>query len=612
MKNIRLILVLALFIPFVSCTDELKFGDSFLEKAPGITVNIDSIFGNAEYSRRFLWNCYAGLYYGLPSYWTDIDGKMNQETFEDLSDCFQSYQGYGGATRYYYSGTYYAGMEDNTPHTRWGYTKEGCWETIRNCWIFLENADIIPDMEAEEKARLKAEAKIIIASRYFDMFRHLGGLPLVKKSYSTDDDMNNPRTSVMATVDFMVGLLDDAIKTPELPWKVTDMANENGRLSKGAAAGLKCKILLFAASPLFNDDEPYNTKVRPSVAASGVENPELAWWTGGKKQELWERTKEACSYFFTENQGAYALDDSYDNGYKNANGTSEMLIYTRSSYAKMYQYEAWDIWRMSFGTTENEGAFNPTLEYVDMFPMADGSPFDWNNPEHQKYPFYKGNTKTRDPRLYSSVWVNGTDCHGHSDFTVTEKGEAVGSVKRKFPNSTSSGFGLWKHIQGNRVNPDKGQFYGKCTFDWPYLRMAELYLTYAEALLECGDAAGAADQIDLVRDRVGLSSIKSTPGWASGDKEQQLKEILRERACELGMEDVRFFDMIRRKLADDFKKPLHGLYTLKDDDGNYYYKKFELPSRYWQKIGFDTKWYLTAFPPSEVNGGRGMYQNPGW
>ena len=37
-----------------SCVDDIKFGDAFLEKAPSVAVTQDTIFGKAEYARRFL------------------------------------------------------------------------------------------------------------------------------------------------------------------------------------------------------------------------------------------------------------------------------------------------------------------------------------------------------------------------------------------------------------------------------------------------------------------------------------------------------------------------------------------------------------------------------
>ena len=89
------------------------------------------------------------------------------------------------------------------------------------------------------------------------MFRHFGGLPIVKASFAAENEYDVPRATVEETVNFMIGLLDEAATV--LPWDLTEdgEANWQGRMTKAAAMGLKCKILLFAASPLFNDNEPY-------------------------------------------------------------------------------------------------------------------------------------------------------------------------------------------------------------------------------------------------------------------------------------------------------------------------------------------------------------------
>lgn len=145
-----------------SCVDQVKFGDSFLEKAPGVAVTQDTIFGKATYARAFLWNTYSKLYYALPVYWNTVEGKMNTGIFEMMSDCWHSHTDWNGINRKYYSGSYKAGDEDSSDDTRFGYTKENCWEAIRAALLFVENVERVPDMEDAEKKRLAAEAKVIV------------------------------------------------------------------------------------------------------------------------------------------------------------------------------------------------------------------------------------------------------------------------------------------------------------------------------------------------------------------------------------------------------------------------------------------------------------------
>ena len=159
-------------------------------------------------------------------------------------------------------------------------------------------------MEDAEKKRLAAEAKVIVASRYFDLFRHFGGLPLIKETYDVQPSYELPRATVEETVNYMINLLDEAAATPQLPWDLgTDDTNWQGRFTKAAAMGLKCKILLFAASPLFNDNVPYCTE----PPQDAVTNHQV--WYGAYKPELWDQCLQACVDFFTELQsrGYYEL-----------------------------------------------------------------------------------------------------------------------------------------------------------------------------------------------------------------------------------------------------------------------------------------------------------------
>lgn len=205
MKHIRkwfIAMLVGTSVISVSCVDQIRFGDSFLEKEPsGGDLTLDSIFGKADYARAFLWNTYSKLYYGLATNWNTVDGKMNTGMFETLSDCWHSHNSWDGVNRKYYSAAYKASDEDGGDDTRFGYTKENCWEAIRASLLFIENIDRVPDMDTEEKNRLAGEAKTIIASRYFDLFRHYGGLPLIDKTYDAQATYELPRATAEATAD---------------------------------------------------------------------------------------------------------------------------------------------------------------------------------------------------------------------------------------------------------------------------------------------------------------------------------------------------------------------------------------------------------------------------
>ena len=621
-----------------SCVDQVKFGDSFLEKAPGVAVTQDTIFGKATYARAFLWDTYSKLYYGLPVYWNTVEGKMNTGIFEMMSDCWHSHTDWNGINRKYYSGSYKAGDEDSSDDTRFGYTKENCWEAIRAALLFVENVDRVPDMDDAEKKRLAAEAKVIVASRYFDLFRHFGGLPLIKETYDVQPSYELPRATVEETVKYMVDLLDEAAATPQLPWDLgTDDTNWQGRFTKASAMGLKCKILLFAASPLFNDNVPYC--MEPPQDA--VVNHQV--WYGAYKPELWDQCWQACVDFFTELQskGYYELTQATEataQGYRNAynkayftrENNKELLISTHIS--RFGKFNSWDEWQYIFVKGDNgtvyTGGLTPTLEFMEMFPISNGEPFRLNAATNPFYTDNDYNRPTRDPRLYETMLVNGTQFGDHAAELWIGGRDNINDTEKE-TGKYATGFGCYKFYKEG-VNSLKDKY-----LQWPYLRLAEMYLIYAEALLKSkNDLPGAIEQVNKVRARVGLGDLAvCNPGKnLTTDADALLEEILRERACELGLEDVRLFDMTRYKREDLFRKQLHGLKIYRNDGGGntpwsgstgnssiypkptkFTHEAFPLvnPSRAWWS-NFSPKWYLSAFPPSEVNKKYGLTQNPGW
>ena len=241
----------------------------------------------------------------------------------------------------------------------------------------------------------------------------------------------------------------------------------------------------------------------------------------------------------------------------------------------------------------------PTLNYVDMFPWEDGTDFpanfDWKSPSKQPF-FTKGEmVPTRDPRLYENVACPGdTYCNGttapvyinHADY------------------KDGSGFLIMKYIL--QENNDR-----EGPVQWSHTRLAEIMLGYAEVLNEVNGRPTdeAYKMVNDVRKRVGLPELSKTM-----NHDQFLEAVLRERALELGFEEVRWFDLVRRDRQSDFKKKLYGLRSRGNDLNNpteFTFEKIELGDHYWA-TNWDTKWYLAPIPQEEINKQYGMTQNPGW
>lgn len=585
MKANRLIYIIAILALIINSCEPVEFGNDFLEKAPSVDVTSDTIFNSIELTERYMWRGYITLPYGLNTGWNAKDNKIGMDLLESLTDIGTSFLAWGGPNRLYYNGQYSAAVENDASNTKYHYTKEQSWEGIRIGWNIIENVDRVPDASTVYKEQLKAEAKMIIAIHYTDMFRHFGGLPWVDHAYTPTEDTNLPRLTSKETMNNIVALLDEAI--PVLPLNVQDLSNWDGRFTKVAAMGLKARVLLFGASPLFNDAQPY---------MSGEASDKNMTWHGGYDANLWTRAAQAAKDVLdAAAAGGYDLvntgnprQDFQDGYYKRGNG--EILISTRT------RFRTQGFWATSyyFFQSSNYGSAVPTGNYVDMFPMADGTPIDaagsgWNPNDPWA---------NRDPRLYESVMVNGDAFRGRTAELW------IGGRERRNANhnGSKSGFRQRKFwLDGNTATSVQS------IVQWPYLRLPEIYFSYAEALNEAngGPTQAAYDAVNYVRNRVGLN------GLPTGLSQVEFREaVLKERALEFYLEEVRWFDIIRWKMEDSFTKTIYGIDTRRQN-GEFTYETNELPERYW-KNNFSPKWYLSAFPPDEINKGYGLVQNPGW
>ncbi|MBE6237964.1 MAG: RagB/SusD family nutrient uptake outer membrane protein [Bacteroidales bacterium] len=585
MKNISKIIFCAGLLMLMSCS-QISLDKDFLGDRPESSgADITKMFSSASEADKVLNEAYRNLPYGIP---TSLDNKLGGNILESLTDLCQSFRDNisDGPMKLYYNGS----LSASTVNTSAAYcfTSETDWTSIRYAWLFIENVSNVPDYSEEEKSRRIAEAKTIIALSYFDMLRYIGGVPWLDHAVDVNETMNFPRSTFAETVDNIVALLDEAI--PALRWK-EDAINE-GRMTKAGAMGLKFKVLQWAASPTFNSEVPWH------------ESADEYTCYGNFDAARWSKALAAAQDFFTElsNRGEYSLIQAEEQthqgrrlAYRKAyydRGGSEVLISIRHGYGP----ETHNIF------VNQRHYTGPTLNYVDMFPWADGSDFpedfNWTSPSRQPFFEYTDGqmVPTRDPRLYENV-----ACPGES--------YCDGTTAPVYMNHSSykdgSGFLIMKYVL--QQNSDRS---GK-PVHWSYLRLAELMLDYAEVINEAGNGPDqtAYGLINDVRARVGLSAIP-----AGLDKTQFREIVLREKALELGFEQSRWFDLVRHDRQNDFTKTLYGLRSKGNDltrPTAFTFEKVELSRRYWQD-NWDTKWYLSPVPQDEINKKYGMTQNPGW
>ena len=664
LNNILLLATCSAFL-FSACVDRLAIGDPFLEKAPGVDVNIDTVFTSAEYTRNFLWSAYGQIYCTYTS-----GNMMNGAPIDVLSDSYHCYVSWGGPIQSYYPGSITENAqdtEDGNLQGKFSYsTKFGglnsdsggrvsIYETVRKCWQLIENIDKVPDMSEDEKSRLRGEAYTIMASRYFDAFRNFGGLCLVKKAYAVGEEFQDGRATAKETVNYIDSLIQKAIAEPGFIWNVpnSDIGQWSGRLTRASARALRAKVWMFAASPLFNNAAPY-MEYTPDKTTEFTNREHV--WFGGEDKSLWDKCLQYCDEFFQDN----AANGNY---YQLVQPATKDEVGYRTAYRRAYRYRndethheklfdahptttlsggAWGWGWAGFALDcYRQGGAVPTNELVECFGMQDGRNFPYADLYGAgKNPDGIDIFADRDPRLYETVlvprqslpagfdyagykyadcWVNGAMYYNAAKFGDANADDARSNY-RKFK---------WMLDYDSAKMDD--EYVGVS-----YIRLAEMYLIRAEARAETGDFAGALDDLDVVRSRVGLGRIeKMNPGLnLTSNKENLIDEILRERNCELGAEcGDRLYDMVRRKRQDLFTKPLHEIRVYRLDangkrltEGDqswvegtpwpkFEYEKPEITighRRWWDEGYWTNKWYLDPVSRIEVQKGYGLTQNPGW
>ena len=682
-SNLILVLGIASAFCFSACVDKFAVGDAFLEKAPGVDVNIDTVFTSAEYTRNFLWSAYGQLYCTYTS-----GNMMNGAPIDVLSDSYHCYVSWGGPKQSYYPGLLTENAqdtEDGNFQGKFSYKtlpgglnadaggRVSIYETVRKCWQLIENIDRVPDMGEEEKSRLRGEAYTIMASRYFDAFRNFGGLCLARKAYGVGENFTTGRATAMETVEFIDSLIVCALDEKGYKWTLEEenlnIGQWSGRLTRASASALRAKVWMFAASPLFNNAEPYR---RYDEGKKTEFTNEEHIWFGKEDPSLWNRCLQYCNDFFADNAKSgdyYQLiqpktkdEAGYRTAYRRAyryrnDGTNHEKLFDvhptqllSSSVTNGNVTNGWGWgWRGFALDCYRQGGAVPTNELMECFGMADGRVFPYADIYGPgKNPNGYDMFADRDPRLYETMLVPrqslpaGFD-YSDKGFTYVDTWYQGGMYYKKDQfgdagsDDAASGYRKFKWMLDYTSSRMDDEFIGVS-----YIRLAEMYLIRAEARAETGDFAGALDDLDKVRSRVGLGRIEQmNPGLnLTSNKANLIEEILRERNCEIGAEcGDRLYDMVRRKRQDLFTKTLHEIriYRL-DENGNRLLEgdqswepgtpwpkfEYEKPAivngarRWWDKdangkpVFWDDKWYLDPVSRIEVQKKYGLTQNPGW
>jgi starch-binding outer membrane protein, SusD/RagB family len=477
------------------------------------------------------------------------------------------------------------------------------YRRIRQVNIFKENIDKVPFTDETWKNRMRGEVHFLNAYFYHNLVRLYGGVPLVTRTYALEDDFLIPRSSLDESVQYVVDEADMAASL--LPLDYSSSPDDIGRATKGAALALKARILLYAASDLYND---------PSWAG-GFSNPELISSTTGNRAAKWQAAKDAAKAVM--DLGIYALHDTN-------NPTQDYIdvfllkdtqedIFSRY-FIKSRGWEDNALPGLANGPNgyHNWGGNTPIQELVDDYQMADGSEFDWNNPAHASAPY-----ENRDPRLYATIlydqapWrprpsdTKDIDPDGKVIIRTVETAPGVwtpGLDTRDGPiedwNGGYSGYYLRKFIDPAVVH-EYAAAGGNQEVPWQYFRYAEILLNYAEACLGLGQEDEAKAQINIIRDRAGMPAITSTG-------QDLIDDYRNERRIELVFEQHRYFDVRRWMIAPQVMTiDANGIVIEDPLSGPVEYSRNVIQERDW-----NNKMYFLPITLDEINRNKNLVQNP--
>lgn len=314
-------------------------------------------------------------------------------------------------------------------------------------------------------------------------------------------------------------------------------------------------------------------------------------------------------------EGKFTYVDDYASIFKNVNN-SEVILGVFWKYPDMTHN--FDLKYAPAGDILGQGLLAmaaPTQEFVDMYDMADGTPFNLTNPAHAAIRFATDeNASLRDPRLKATVLFNNStwknrkikayfdDASGN--FELDMKNFPYSKVNS--PGNTVTGYYMRKFIDENN-----NDFVSKGSEqDWPEFRYAETLLILAECLAQT--PAGMAESRNIVHElRKKRFKNDAIPAPTYNTTADAVDYILKERAVELAFEGHRFWDLRRTGKANQVLngKRYNGVKWTKKADGTFV---AELVSCDTGVRRYYSKWDAFPIPDTEIRNNTEAKQNKDW
>lgn len=607
-KLISISIIAFLLIQVYSC----KKG--YLDQVPQDRTTIEQVFAHKNTVDNFLANVYSYIrdessqrYIGGATSGGPWTGASDEAEY-DWSFVFSNYMNVGAW-----------GPTSGVVNDFWS----NYYTAIRSATYFMEHVGECKEITSQANgqqllARYIAEARGLRAYYYYQLIKIFGPVVIIGDENIAPDaglgDVQLARSPYDSCVLYITDQMD--LAAADLPDVPANPGVDAGRMTKSVLMAYKTEMLLTAASDLFNGNPDY----------AALKNPEGGQLISQQKDPTkWTKAAQTAKAFIDKYvPGTFDLYKEFDgSGNIDPYLSCRDVMYTDWNKEWIFarvgadpttrQYEETPYHAGSDAAIRGSGGLGVTQEMVDAYFMSNGlaitdagsgyveNGFSSSDGKYTKAGTYNMWTN-REPRFYvgitynGSTWLNTTTSSG----TVTTETYYTGNSGKKVGGNDYSptGYICRKNIpagdwrSGNRA--------------WVMMRLANIYLNYAEALNESspGDA-DVAKYVNLIRQRAGLPDL---PAGLSQD--QMRAAIRRERRVELAFENARYFDTRRWKIAEQtdggpfYSMDINAGSSLQDAA---FYKRTVFENRVFQK-----KHYLWPIPQQELDVDKNLVQNTGW
>jgi hypothetical protein len=619
----------------------------YLDIVPDNVATIDYAFRNRTEAEKYLYTCYS-----YRPQLGDIDNDPGLNGGDENWRFFRSTYGVWTASRI-------ARGEQNVndPYLNyWDGTVGGkaLWRGIRDCNIFLENISQVMDIEEYERTRWIAEVKFLKAYYHYFLLKCYGPVPIVDVNLPISAGVNEVltyRDPVDDVVQYVSGLLLEA--AGDLPNASGILeGTEAGRIDKLGALSIRAELLLFAASPLFNGNNDYS-----GIVDSQGRRLFNTTYDPDKWKQAADALKETIDLCHAQGKALYDQVDpivssapdvlKLQTTFRQAicDRWNKELIWgnTNNNYEYLQRCSWPRLMRLTPSTLGHAHAeWAPTMKIVEKFYSSNGVPIEedrqwseeWYRRRYEIRPepssgdeiyYVKEGQRTvylhynREPRFYASVgfdrgiyygsgYYNFPDDVKHCEFLNLEVSGFQGGDRYSITGYAAKKMHSFKNVLQSTMSSIE-------YYPFPVMRLANLYLMYAEALNEAG---GPSDEVflylDRIRARAGLKGVKES--WANyssrPDKpntQDGLREIIHhERTVELAFEGKRFWDLRRWKQIDEFNNQPMG-WNVEGETPEDFYRVITVAQT---PVKFTIRDYFWPIRESDMISNRNLVQNYGW